>query len=264
MSLRTKLTIGLAFLFLIIFALAIYSSFDIQILSKDAESIIKDNYDSLVYCKNMLLALDNMRTAVSGKVIGGNPGQMSYYDSSLFATSKATFELNLAKEQGNITEIHEASYVNELNNDYSLYLNLSVRINKEGGSSVVYLKDFIPAYMNTRQTIVKINDLNMAAVERKNKSAGNAAKNMIISMAAVGSACIILAFFYFWYFPFFVSNSLSYLAGKMKELLQNIGIKIDTQTKDEAFILLNSINLLENKLLKKTKKNRMKPNKSLE
>ena len=253
MSLRTKLTIGLAFLFLIIFGLAIYSSLSIQSLSKDAESIIKDNYDSLVYCKNMLLSLDEMRTAVSGKVIGGNAAQMSYYDSSLFETSRANFELNLRKERGNITEVHEADYVAELDNDYKLFLSLSMQINREGDSNA-YLKDFVPAYMNTRQTIARINDLNMEAVERKNKSAGKDAKKMIISMAAVGSACIILAFFYFWYFPFFVSNSLSYLADKMRELLQDVGIKIDTQTKDEAFILLNSINLLENKLVKKKRK----------
>ena len=153
----------------------------------------------------------------------------------------------------NITEVHEADYIDRLDNYYNLFLNLSAQINKEGDSRG-YLKDLIPAYMNTRQTIAQINDLNMAAVERKNKSAGNDAKNMIVSMAAVGSACIILAFLYFWYFPFFVSNSLSYLAGKMKELLQNVGIKIDTQTKDEAFILLNSIKLLENKFVTKKRK----------
>jgi hypothetical protein len=79
MSLRRKLTIGLVFLFLIIFSLAMYSSFDIQRLSKDAEAILKDNYDSLVYCKNMLLALDDMTTAVLSKVIGGRAGQTSSY-----------------------------------------------------------------------------------------------------------------------------------------------------------------------------------------
>jgi hypothetical protein len=56
-----------------------------------------------------------------------------------------------------------------------------------------------------------------------------------------------LAFFYFWYFPFYVSNSISYLATRMKGLLKGMGIKIDTKTRDEAFILLNSIDLLENR-----------------
>jgi hypothetical protein len=35
----------------------------------------------------------------------------------------------------------------------------------------------------------------------------------------------------------------------MKELLVHNGIKFDTKTKDEAFVLLQSISLLENKLL---------------
>jgi hypothetical protein len=35
----------------------------------------------------------------------------------------------------------------------------------------------------------------------------------------------------------------------MNELLKSLGIRIETQTKDEAFILLSSINLLENKLV---------------
>jgi hypothetical protein len=36
----------------------------------------------------------------------------------------------------------------------------------------------------------------------------------------------------------------------MKELLKNNGISFDTKTKDEAFVLLQSINLLGNKLAK--------------
>jgi hypothetical protein len=40
----------------------------------------------------------------------------------------------------------------------------------------------------------------------------------------------------------------------MKELLKNAGVKLDTQTKDEAFVLLHSINLLESKLAKNVEK----------
>jgi len=63
MSLRMKLTVGLGFLFVIIFALFIFSSYDIRQLSNDADKILRDNYNSLVYCKDMLIALDDMRTA---------------------------------------------------------------------------------------------------------------------------------------------------------------------------------------------------------
>jgi hypothetical protein len=99
---------------------------------------------------------------------------------------------------------------------------------------------------NTRQTIVKIDDLNMQAVERKSQSTKVSAGKMIISMGVVGTAGLLLAFFYFWYFPFFVSNSISYLAQRMNSLLQGAGMKVDSKTKDETLVLLHSINLLEN------------------
>jgi len=67
-------------------------------------------------------------------------------------------------------------------------------------------------------------------------------------MAIIGSFCLLLAFFYFWYFPFYISNSIAYLSGRMKTLLKKSDIVLDIKTKDEAFIILQGINLLENKL----------------
>ncbi len=253
MRLRIKLTIGLGFLFLIIFGLAFYGSYQIQRLSRDADSIIKDNYDSLVYCKNMLLAADDMRTIVSSRIIGPGAGGASPPDMRLFETSQAQFESNLRAEQHNITEVHEQDYVEELDSNYGLFLNLCLQTIRYGGSPSFYFRDFLPAYQAARQTIVKINDVNMEAIERKNQSTRNSASAMVTSMAVVGAACILLAFLYFWYFPFYISNSLSYLAKKMQDLLQGMGIRMDLRTGDEAFILLQAINLLENEQKKATR-----------
>ena len=250
MSLRTKLTLGLGFLFLIIFALTIYNSYDIQKLSKDADRILEDNYNTLVYCKNMLLALDDMRIAVSSRGLSLSQKIPSEYYSHLFEISRQTFESSLNAEKNNITEVHEKDYVDELSNHYVLYLNLAEKIHKTGGTMYSYANDFLPTYLNVRQTIVEINDINMQAIERKNLSAKQDARNMVTTMAVIGTLCVLLAFFYFWYFPFYVSSTLSYLASKMRKLLTGIDIKVETQTKDEAFVLLQSINLLESKLAK--------------
>src|SRR5208337_2421819 len=134
MSLRSKLTVGLGFLFVIIFALTIYSSYQIQRLSKDADTILKDNYDSLVYCKNMLLALDDMSATAGYRIFGSSPDKASTYESQLFASSKSAFESNLNSEKGNITEVHEKEYVEELNGSYDRFLNLCLGINEKGGS----------------------------------------------------------------------------------------------------------------------------------
>ena len=248
MSLRTKLTGGLGFLFLIIFALAIYSSFEIQGLSKSADRILRDNYDSLVYCKNMLLALDDMRTTTGDRVIGPRMAQASPYDSQLFESGRSSFEKNFSAENGNITELHEKEYVEELDKNYAFFLALCLKTERDGGSPASYSRDFLPAYLSARQTVVKINDLNMEAIERKSMSTKLESGKMITSIAAFGAGCILLALFYFWYFPFYVSNTMSFLAGKMKELMARAELNIETRSKDEAFVLLQSINLLESRL----------------
>jgi len=211
---------------------------------------LRDNYDSLVYCENMLAALDDMRTRISSRVFGLNQTKLSDYYSSLFETSKAAFESNLTYAKGNVAEIHEKENVEELNSNYNLRLKLCLQMNGKGGTADFYFNDFLPSYTRTRQSIIKINDLNMEAVERKSLLTKHSAGNMTNAMTVVGVICVWLAFFYFWYFPFYVSNTTAYLAKKTKELLKNRGISFDTKTNDEAFVLLQSINLLENKLAK--------------
>jgi hypothetical protein len=234
-----------------------YSSLQIEKLSKEAKAILKDNYDSLVYCKNMLVALDDMNSTVMKKVFASSQSNASSFDSNLFEQSKSIFEKNLNAEKNNITEVHEAEYVGELDASYSKYLDLSSHLYEKGASSIQYFGDLLPTYFVVRDSIVKTNDVNMQAVERKNQSTALDASNMIISMVVIGTICILLAFFYFWYFPFYVSNTISYLAKRMKELLQKSGIKLDTRTQDEAFVLLHSIDLLENKIVP-TKKSKRK------
>jgi hypothetical protein len=253
MSLRTKLTLGLGFLFLIIFGLAAYNSFNIQQLSREADRVLKDNYDTLVYCKNMLIALDDMRTAVSFQMLGTN--KSPDYTLQFFQDSRSIFEKNLSAEKNNITEVHEKDFVAELEISYSHYLSLCQQLYKGSGSALVFFNDFVPTYLSVRQKILEINNLNMQAIERKNLATHDDAHAMTLSMAAIGAFCVLLAFFYFWYFPFYVSNTLSYLANKTKELLKKVDMKVEIQTKDEAFILLQSINMLEKRLTREDGKN---------
>ena len=107
MSLRSKLTVGLGFLFVIILAITVYSSLQIEKLSKEANTILRDNYDSLVYCKNMLIAIDDINLTVSNKIFGPNQKKTSVYDSNLFEQSKSSFENSLNAEKNNITEVSE-------------------------------------------------------------------------------------------------------------------------------------------------------------
>jgi hypothetical protein len=249
MILKKKLTLGLGFLFLIIFVLVIFYSYHIGTLSQDAQNILKDNYKSLVFSKNMISALEDMRTAISSIVFNlTDDKKISDYYLKLFETGRIEFENNLKSENSNITEIHEREYVDTVDQGYVLYENLCLRIIKGENGRALYFNEYQPAFEKLRHAINNINDVNMQAVERKSQTAKRDSARIITLMAGIGVLCVLLAFGYFWYFPFYISNSIAYLSDRMKELLKKSDIVLDIKTDDEAFIILQGINLLENKL----------------
>ena len=95
MTLKKKLTFGLGFLFLIIIGMAIFCSYYVGKLSQDAENILKDNYKSIVFSRNMISALEDTRTAISSIVF--NPAddkKTSDYYVKLFEAGRTEFESN--------------------------------------------------------------------------------------------------------------------------------------------------------------------------
>jgi NtrC-family two-component system sensor histidine kinase KinB len=248
MLLKTKLSLGLGFLFIIIFTLAGFCSYYVGKSAQEADNILKDNYNSLVYSRNMISALDDMINSVSSTIF--NPvgaGTGSDYYLNLFESGKNAFEISSKAENNNITEIHEKEYVERLNHDYEAYLKLSLQVKNSKNGRSLYFNDFLPASEKLKQSINAIYDINMQAVVRKSQLAKKDSANFKATMAAIATLCFILALGYFWYFPFYISNTYQYLANRMKSLLNNIGVAFDMKTKDEAFVILQAITLLENK-----------------
>jgi NtrC-family two-component system sensor histidine kinase KinB len=248
MVVKKKLSLGLGFLFFIIFVLAIFCSYYIGKLSQEAGNILKDNYNSLVYSNNMISVVEDLRTVITSITFSQNENKKtSDYFGQLFEKGRAEFEKNLEAANKNITEIHENVYVEAINKNSDIFLRLCQQIKTGSGSTAMYFNEFQPAFEQLKKSIDNIHDLNMQAVVRKSQMTRHDAERTITYMAAVGVFCLILAFAYFWYFPLYISNSISYLADKMKQLLKKMGITLDVKTDDEFFVILQAINLIENK-----------------
>jgi hypothetical protein len=221
-------------------------------LAQESDRVLKDNYYSLVYAKNMLAGLDDTKTSLTVTIFNTGRGGMSDYYARLFDSGRNVLETNLKAENKNITEIHEKEWVARLNQDYDSYLKLCLQIKSGSSGSTVYFNEFLPASERVKQSINAIYDINMQAVVRKNQAVRRDSSRFMNSMAIIGSVCLVLAVFYFWYFPVYISTTLSYLADKMRNLLKSAGIAFDdTKTKDEAYVMLHAINLLENRLAEK-------------
>jgi hypothetical protein len=249
MVLKTKLSLGLGFLFAIIFALAFFCSYYVGKLSGEAGSILKDNYDSIAYARDMLAALDDTRNSISSTIFNPDDNKkLSDYYSQLFETGRIEFEKNLNAEKNNITEIHEKECVDILNRDYAIYLNLCTKIKNGSGTASMYFNEVLPCYERLRQSIHSIYDLNMQAVVRKSHITQQQAADVTTYMSVMAAMCIILAFGYFWYFPFYISNTISYISKRITGLVRKAGISSDIKSDDEAYVILQSVKLLEKKL----------------
>lgn len=87
MKIKTKLNFGVGFLFIMIFSLSVLSGWYVYQLKKDTNNILKANYNTLLYSRNMILALEDMKK---------NP-QVALFN----------FENNLKNQSKNITEVGE-------------------------------------------------------------------------------------------------------------------------------------------------------------
>jgi len=254
MVLKTKLSLGLGFLFFVIFALVGFCTYYVGTLAQEADNILKDNYNSIVYSRNMLSALEDMRTSIANIVLNpAGAGRKSDYHQQIFETARNVFEANLKDESNNITEVHEKEYVEALDRGYKTYLGLCRRMREEEKGGSVYFKDFLPAGEKLRQSINGIYDVNMQAVVRKTQTTKRDSSRFKNSMAIIGTLCLLLALAYFWYFPVYISTTLSYLSNKMKNLLKSIGAAPDEYVNDEAYVLLHGLEVLEDKLGVKNK-----------
>ena len=97
-KLKTKLSVGLIFLFGVILFFGILGTININLLSRNADLILKDNYESILYSNNMLKALDKMNISK---------------DASDY------FEQNLKKQEANITEPGEKETTEEIRKNFA-------------------------------------------------------------------------------------------------------------------------------------------------
>ena len=97
MKIKTKLSLSVGLLFLLIVLLAAIGIRQINKLSDDTKNILVANYNTLDYSRKMMIALD---------------GDLSQKDITNL------FETNLVKQQHNVTEIGEQELTDKLTIDF--------------------------------------------------------------------------------------------------------------------------------------------------
>jgi PAS domain S-box-containing protein len=238
-SIKTKISGGFVFLFIVILILSIAGIVFVNQLSEGSKGTIKDNYASIEYTVKML------NNAANIFHLAANP---NYSDSALitqYENDKTKFNNNLTLQSNNITEKGEAELVKELKTEYAGFINISDSIVYKKSKDDKLISDLSLSYTALRRTISKTYNLNMEAVLRRNNIAENTADRAIIIMGIAGILSIIITLSFIFTFPGKIINPLKELTGKIKEISErHYDQKLIVNSNDELGALAHAFNTM--------------------
>ncbi|HCQ14181.1 ATP-binding protein [Flavobacterium sp.] len=214
MKIKTKLNLGVGLLFILIIVLSLVSAYYIFSIKKDTQNILKANYETLEYSRNMLSSLDEIAKDEPKAIL--------------------LFETNLKKQLANITEDGEDKVTYNLQNNFQL---LEKNITDETIKAQI------------RQDIFEIMKLNMNAIKVKSDIAKVTAETANLWIAVVGTLCFLIAFNLLVNLPNNIANPIKELTGSIKEIAnRNYSERVNFQNHNEYGDLARSFNSMAEKL----------------
>lgn len=215
MKVKTKLRLGFGFLFVVVLFFGATALFYIRDISENSKAILKNNYESLNFVRQMRLLLDN------GGINADTAGERK-------------FEKYLSLQEHNITEPNEKAATVTLRAGFTAYKlsHLSSDINVIGA-----------AYHKIFAGLGKIEELNMQAIVRKDAQARKTVDDATLILGLVASFSFMVLFSFSVNFPGFIANPLRALLAGIREIGQkNYATRIHFEKDDEFAEVANAFN----------------------
>jgi signal transduction histidine kinase/HAMP domain-containing protein len=175
-KLKTKISIGVVFLFALLLFEGGAGLYYLNKTIAEQRNILKENYESIEYARNMLSALDSI-------------------------SDFKAFEINLSKQEKNITEPGEKTATDLLRTHFNKF--------QQEPSSEQHITEI-------RDDINQIMQMNLAAIIRKNKLVDDNAENARIVITLLLTVSTLIAFTFVSSFPGYIANPIHKLTEAIK------------------------------------------------
>ena len=201
------------FLFVVIVLFGVLGLVYINRLNNEGRQVLRNNYESLIYCNRMLSALETIHTEKD---------------------ALGTFRENLKKQQANITEVGEKEATDELVKNF--------------GEMLVEPSD-TSNYTDIRRSIYRIQELNEMAIQRKNEAAQHTAENATGTLTWIFTILTLVALTFIFNLPGVISDPIRSLSEGIREIAnKNYNKRIYLKQDDEFGDLANAFNIMAGKL----------------
>jgi two-component system, NtrC family, sensor histidine kinase KinB len=215
LKLKTKVALGGIFLFALLILVGAMSFYYFNRITEEAKGIVKDNYETLNYSREMLKEIDDL----------SGPDSLASYNH---------FEQNLQLQEKNITEPGEKELTGSLRRNFN---TLKKKASADSLRSLI------------RKDISGIMQLNLQAINNKNQAAQKSAESAKTIITIILTICILLGFTFLFNFPSLVASPVAKLTQGIKAIAKkNYGERIHLNRKDEFGDLANAFNSMAEKL----------------
>lgn len=164
-SIRTRVTSGMIFLLVIILVLSVFSSFLMNKISDKTRAILRENFVSVVYTREMSDGIMNISQEFAAGLL-----KSKKTDSTKIVKELGSIEKYLELEKSNLTEPGEENLVEGFESDFkeyrdSVYMNLTSTESTERSlflqteTSDLYRQLLLLSQMNEKALEVKTDDV---------------------------------------------------------------------------------------------------------
>jgi methyl-accepting chemotaxis protein len=228
LSVRTRVALLMILLFIIILVLSVFSGYHLNKLSNKTSAILKENYLSVVYAREMSEGIMIINQEIASSFLSNkNPD-------SLIITKELSFIDNSLKlEKSNITDPGEDKLVSGIETDYTEYRNNVIKsMNLPQSAGNVLSLQNISGHLY--QQLVLLSQMNGKSIENKTDDAKAYAKKAFAQMSVFGTFGFLIALVFMSHFARYFNDRFFQLHNGIKELVSsNYGQRLYFEGEDE-------------------------------
>jgi PAS domain S-box-containing protein len=218
MTIKNNLRAGFGSLFLLALISSAIATFYIYKLSENSKAILRNNETSIVFTKNINQVLDR-------------PGVPD-------SDGLKTIEYNIKREEGDITETGEKALADSL---YADFRRFRASLNTPALATALRIK--------MQKSSYGIMQVNMDAMEKKNKYANNTANTAISIFIFITSLGVFIVFLFLIIFPGYLTKPIIQFTKGVKEIAnKNYDKRLSFAGKNEFGDLAEAFNQMAARL----------------
>ena len=246
---RRKILLGYGASLLLVVLVLGWAMFHILRLGRAADSILQENYRSILAAENMIDAVERQDSAVLLILLGFTEQGLSE-----FRENESIFLQWLGRAKDNITVQGEKEIIGAIERGYTEYLgevsNLRLAAESDRQRAVtIYHDTVLPLFRSVRDSCIKLRDLNHETMYAASNRAHNLAIQASISILLIGLTAVIIGILFSLFLSRFISRPVTELKDAVLHIAQgDYDVQVPVRGSGELAVLANQFNLMAEKL----------------